>query len=109
MDIIVDGKTAHAATGGWPLNPDKSAVVLIHGAGLDRTIWQFQTRNIANSGHQTFAVDLPGHGRSEGPSLNEIEDIAEWVMSFMSAVGVDTTTIIGHSLGALVALASMVA
>lgn len=104
MDITVDGKTAHAATGGKALNSEEPAVVLIHGAGLDRTIWQLQTRNIANRGRRVFAVDLPGHGRSEGPALSEIGDVADWLARFMSAAGVETATVIGHSMGALVAL-----
>ncbi len=104
MDVTVDGKLVHAATGGRALNPNEPAVVLVHGAGLDRTIWQLQTRNIANRGRRTFAIDLPGHGRSEGPALTEIGEIADWLARFMSAAGVETATVIGHSMGALVAL-----
>ena len=40
MDVTVDGKRAHAATGSRQGNADEPAVVLVHGSGLDRTIWQ---------------------------------------------------------------------
>ena len=104
MDIIVDGKTAHAATGGRANNPDDPAVILVHGAGMDRTIWQMQTRNIAFQERRVFAVDLPGHGRSDGPALASIADIADWLVRFMDAAEIDTTTFMGHSMGALITL-----
>lgn len=104
MDITVDGKKIHAATGSRPLNPEEPAVVLVHGAGLDRTIWQMQTRNIAHMGRRALAPDLPGHGRSDGAALTTIEDMADWLPKFLDAAGVETATLMGHSMGALVAL-----
>ena len=85
-------------------SPDEPAVILIHGAGLDRTIWQMQTRNIAFQGRRVYAVDLPGHGYSEGPVIENVEEMANWVIRFMDAAGVDGATIMGHSMGSLIAL-----
>ena len=82
LNLIVDGKTAHAANGSRENSPHEPTVVLIHGAGLDRTIWQMQTRNIAFQGCRVFAVDLPGHGYSEGPALESVEEMANWVIRF---------------------------
>ena len=104
MDVTVDGKRAHAATGGRDPGPGEPAVVLIHGAGMDRTVWQLQTRNMAHRGRRVFALDLPGHGRSEGPALATIEEMADWVAAFLQAAGVESATFMGHSMGALVAL-----
>ena len=47
MEVTVQGQLVHAATGGRAWDEDEPAVILVHGAGLDRTIWQLQTRNIA--------------------------------------------------------------
>lgn len=104
IDLTVDGKRAHAATGSRENAPTEPAVILIHGAGLDRTIWQMQTRNIAFRGRRVFAVDLPGHGRSEGPALASVAEMADWVVRFMDAAGVDRATVMGHSMGSLIAL-----
>jgi pimeloyl-ACP methyl ester carboxylesterase len=104
MDVTVDGKRAHAATGSRESGPDVPAVILIHGAGMDRTVWQFQTRNIAHQGRRALAVDLPGHGYSEGPALTSIADMADWVVRFMDAAGVGSATLMGHSMGSLIAL-----
>lgn len=104
MEITVQGHSVHAATGGRAWNEDEPAVILVHGAGMDRTIWQLQTRNIAYMGRRAIAVDLPGHGRSEGVPLASIGDIADWLPAFMDAAGIKTTKLIGHSMGALVTL-----
>lgn len=104
MDFQVNGRKIHAATGSRVLDRDEPAVILLHGAGMDRTVWQLQTRNIAFMGRQAYALDLPGHGRSEGEPLASISEMAEWVMAFMDAAELETATVIGHSMGALVAI-----
>jgi len=104
MDIIVDGKTAHAATGSRQGSADEPAVILVHGAGLDRTIWQMQTRNIAFQQRRAYAVDLPGHGRSYGPVLTRVPEMADWIIRFMDAAGIETATLMGHSMGSLITL-----
>jgi len=104
MEVIVNGLKAHAATGSRDLNADEPAVILVHGAGLDRTVWQLQTRNIAYMGRRAYAVDLPGHGRSKGKALNSIEEMADWIPAFMDAAGIDKAKLIGHSMGSFVTL-----
>lgn len=104
MDVTVNGHKTFAATGGRALNPDEPAVILVHGAGLDRTVWQLQTRNIAFMGRRVYAVDLPGHGRSEGDALTTIEDMAGWIPDFMDAANIEKAKLIGHSMGSFVTL-----
>jgi len=104
MEISVNGLKAFAATGGRALNANEPAVIFVHGAGLDRTIWQLQTRNIAFMGRRVYALDLPAHGRSDGQPLATITDMADWVVAFMDAAGIDKAKLIGHSMGAFVSL-----
>ena len=104
MDLIVDGQTVHSATGSREGGADEPVVIMIHGAGMDRTVWQLQARNIAFRKRRLLAVDLPGHGRSEGDPLETIADMADWITRFMDAGGIASATLIGHSMGALVAL-----
>ena len=61
MKIQLDGKTVFAATGGRPFDADKPAVIFLHGAGMDHTVWSLQTRYFAHHGWSVLAVDLPGH------------------------------------------------
>ena len=74
MQLTVDGHKVYAATGGRSFEPAKPAVIFLHGAGCDHTVWQLPARWFAWHGSSVLAVDLPGHGRSEGPPLGRIAD-----------------------------------
>lgn len=104
MDLTVDGKRAHAATGGRDFDPASPAVIFVHGAGMDHTVWALQTRYFAHRGRSVLAVDLPGHGRSEGPALDTVPAMADWLAALVEAAGVKNTALVGHSMGSLAAL-----
>ena len=104
MELRVGGARAFAATGGKPFDPRLPVTVFVHGAAFDRTAWKLQTRYFAWHGGSVLAVDLPGHGRSDGPPLASIPAMADWLAAFMAAAGVREAALVGHSMGALVAL-----
>src|SRR5215470_6689398 len=104
MELTVEGRKVHAATGGRAFATGMPAVVFIHGAGCDHTVWQLPARWFAWHGHSVLAVDLPGHGRSQGPPLESIAEFAGWVGRLLDAAGVETVSLVGHSMGAAVAL-----
>lgn len=101
--VSVGGRTAavHVEEAGTTNGVD---VVLIHGAGFDHTAWRFQSRFLAGQGFRALAPDLPGHGGSEGPPLDSIEQMAEWLGELSEAVGSDRSVLVGHSMGSYVAL-----
>ena len=97
-----------AANGGIDLeemNKNDPLVVLIHGAGMDRTVWFQQTRFLSHHGYRCFAVDLPAHGGTEGPPLKTINEMAEWISSVIERLG-GPAHIVGHSMGSFIALAT---
>jgi pimeloyl-ACP methyl ester carboxylesterase len=104
MEFSLDGKRVFAGTGGRRHDPDLPALILLHGAGMDHTIFALQARALAHHGRNVLALDLPGHGRSEGPALDSIEALADWVLRAAAALGIDRFRIAGHSMGSLVAL-----
>jgi pimeloyl-ACP methyl ester carboxylesterase len=104
MIVDVDGRSAHAATGGVEPTGDRPAVILVHGAGMDSTVWQLQTRYLAHHGLRAIAVDLPGHGHSEGEPLATIADMADWLGRFIEAAGIAPAAVVGHSMGSFIAL-----
>lgn len=105
MIVDVDGKPAHASTGGVSVDGSSDPViVLIHGAGMDGTIWQLQTRYLAYRGFRAVAVDLPGHGDSEGEPLTTIAEMADWVARFAESAGFEEIHVVGHSMGSFIAL-----
>ncbi len=104
MEARVAGKKAFAYTAAHAIDPAKPTIVFVHGAGLDHSSWALQSRYFGYHGRNVLAVDLPGHGRSEGPPLPSIEAMADWVIALMDAAGVAKAAIAGHSMGALIAL-----
>lgn len=103
-EIFVRGHRVFAATGGAGFDPSRPAVILVHGAGMDHGVWALQSRALAHSGCSVLAVDLPGHGRSEGEALTSISALADWLAEFIIAAGLDAAVVAGHSMGALAAL-----
>src|SRR5262249_59409939 len=55
-------------------------------------------------GFAVLAPDLPGHGRSAGPSLSSIVEMANWTAALLEAAGAAKAHLIGHSMGSLIAL-----
>jgi len=103
MKFLVGDAMVTAATGARSLDGDDPLVVMVHGAGMDRTIWSQQTRYLAHHGFRAAAVDVPGHGTSEGEPLPTIEAIGEWLLDVIDALG-GSAHLVGHSMGALAAL-----
>jgi pimeloyl-ACP methyl ester carboxylesterase len=104
MRIELSGKTVYAYTGTKPLIPGQRSILFIHGAGNDHSVWALQSRYFAYHGFNVLAVDLPGHGKSAGPALPGIENMAAWAVSVLDAVGIEKAVLVGHSMGSLVAL-----
>lgn len=114
MNLLVKGQPgtpgavpAYAYTGGKPFDPALPCVVFVHGALHDHSVWTLLARWCAHHGHSALAVDLPGHGRSDGPPLASVQAHADWLLALLSAAGVTQpgqATLMGHSMGSLIAL-----
>jgi len=104
MDFTVAGRKVFASTGGCPFVADRPVVMFLHGAGMDHTAWMLQARYFAHHGRSVLNVDLPGHGRSAGPPLRTIGDLADWLLKLLDAAGAPKAALVGHSMGSLVAL-----
>jgi len=104
MQFIAQGYPAYAYTGGRPFDASLPAIVFIHGAAFDHSVWQWQSRYFAHHGYCVLALDLPGHGRSPGSARSTIEEYAEWIAGALDAVGLAQAALVGHSMGSLVAL-----
>ena len=80
-------------------------IVFLHGAGMDHSVWSLQSRWFAHHGFRALAVDLPGHGASAGPPLPDIAALAAWTTALIASQD-GKARIVGHSMGALAALAT---
>jgi pimeloyl-ACP methyl ester carboxylesterase len=79
-------------------------VVFIHGALHDHSAWTLLARWCAHHGFSVLAVDQPAHSRSAGPALPSVEALAGWTLALLDAAGVQHAALVGHSMGALIAL-----
>jgi pimeloyl-ACP methyl ester carboxylesterase len=104
MDFFLNGKKAFAANGGRQFDPSLPTVVLIHGAGFDHSAWALHSRYFAHHGHSVLVPDLPGHGRSAGPALRTIAEMADWIAALLDAARAQKAHLIGHSMGSVIAL-----
>jgi len=104
MELQVAGHAAFASTGGQIFDPKLPGAVFLHGAGMDHSVWSLPARYFAGHGRAVLAFDFPGHGRSAGEPLASVEAMADWVMAAMTAAGLRRAIVVGHSMGALVAL-----
>jgi pimeloyl-ACP methyl ester carboxylesterase len=104
MRTGVAGRDTYAYTAGRTPTAAQPAVVFVHGAANDHSVWSLQSRYFAYHGFTVLAFDLPGHGRSEGPALTRVEAIAEWLAAATDAAGVPRYALVGHSMGALAGL-----
>ncbi|MGQ9600908.1 MAG: alpha/beta fold hydrolase [Anaerolineae bacterium] len=77
-------------------------VVFIHGAGGSHQHWLYQVRDLPHA--PTYALDLPGHGRSEGPGRDTIGAYGDWLISFLDALGLARVVLVGHSMGGAISL-----
>lgn len=105
MKITVDGDPAYVYTGTRALDRARPTMLFVHGAANDHSVWALQSRYFAHHGNNALAVDLPAHGRSGGRERTSIEAIADWLAALLDALKVDRAALVGHSMGALAALA----
>jgi pimeloyl-ACP methyl ester carboxylesterase len=96
-DVAARAGESHAST------ERRQSVVFVHGAAHDHTVWVMPARHFARHGFHVLAPDLPGHGRSDGPALESIDALADWLARVLDATGVEAAAVVGHSMGALIA------
>ena len=104
LDVPVEGGMLHV--GVWdPVDagPDAPTVLLVHGVTASHLAWPFVVDRLP--GVRLVAPDLRGRGRSneiEGPAgmAAHAADLA----ALLDALGVDRTTMVGHSMGAFVSV-----
>jgi pimeloyl-ACP methyl ester carboxylesterase len=104
VNFSVDGRQAFAYTAAHAVDPAKPTVVFVHGAGLDHSMFGLQSRYFGYHGRNVLAPDFPAHGRSEGPPLATVPEMADWVLRLLDAAKLERASVVGHSMGSLVAL-----
>ena len=82
---------------------ERTPLVLVHGLGDEADTWRRVLPALARH-RRVLAPDLPGFGRSGGPSRAYTSAFfARAIAGFLAALGIDRATLVGHSMGAAVA------
>lgn len=107
----VDGVAVHYVHAGRTTLPDVvpnlergQLAVFLHDAGGNAGIWRHVTP-LLDDEHSAIAFDFPGHGRSGGTSgLESIDACARFFAGLAGALGMRPAVLVGHGMGAAVAL-----
>ncbi len=74
------------------------AVLFLHGAGGTQENWRFQVRHLGPKWH-AVAVDLPGHGDSQGDGSCSVAEYRDFAREFLDALRLSRVVLVGHSMG----------
>ena len=83
---------------------DRDTIVFLHGSGLSHIVWSLAEQFFSSKNFNVLSIDLPGHGNSEGPCLDSIEKISDWLEKVFEKLNLNNLIIISHSQGCLEAL-----
>ncbi|MGB5836258.1 MAG: alpha/beta hydrolase [Albidovulum sp.] len=79
------------------------AVVLIHGLGLNRAVWQWLAPDLARH-YRVISYDLLGHGHSTAPPPHPtLRTLSDQLKEMLGHLGIDRAAIVGFSLGGMIA------
>jgi pimeloyl-ACP methyl ester carboxylesterase len=102
--IKIDNKTFYASDCGQGVDLSKNTIVFLHGSGLSHIVWSLSEQYFSNKNFNVLSIDLPGHGYSDGPCLESIEEIADWLEKVFDKLNLNKVILVGHSQGCLEAL-----
>lgn len=79
-------------------------ICFVHGSGGSQGVWVRQMEGLADVA-RVVALDLPGHGESDGDGVGTIDQAADAVRQVLDELGVARAVVGGHSMGGAIALA----
>ena len=104
MIFEIENKSVHASDAGQGIDNSKDTIVFLHGSGLSHIVWSLAEQFFSSKNFNVLSIDLPGHGNSEGPCLDSIEKISDWLEKVFEKLNLNDLIIISHSQGCLEAL-----
>lgn len=99
LDVLVKGLKINYVTGD-SFEKSRLNILMIHGAGQSSLTWEYQLDVLKNhSKFNLFAIDLPGHGKSEGSGFRSMREYSGFMRDFTDALGLGKFVLVGHSMG----------
>jgi len=97
----LENKNVHASDSGQGIDTKKDTIVFLHGSGLSHIVWSLAEQFFSSKNFNVLSLDLPGHGNSDGPCLDSIEKIADWLENVFDKLKLKDLILVGHSQGCL--------
>ena len=95
--------TGTAGETAWERHGSGPAVVLIHGFGLNRAMWQWQLPALTPH-FSVLTYDLLGHGESASPTgTPDLAMFSRQLLGLLDRCGIERAAVVGFSLGGMVA------
>ena len=101
MIFQIENKNIFASDTGQGIDIKKKTIIFLHGSGLSHIVWSLTEQFFSNKNFNVLSIDLPGHGNSDGPCLDSIEKIADWLERIFSKLDLNNLILVGHSQGCL--------
>ncbi len=101
MIFQLENKNVHASDSGQGIDMKKDTIVFLHGSGLSHIVWSLAEQFFSSKNFNVLSLDLPGHGNSDGPCLDSIEKIADWLENVFDKLKLKDLILVGHSQGCL--------
>ena len=101
MIFQLENKNIHASDSGQGIDINKDTMVFLHGSGLSHIVWSLAEQFFSSKNYNVLSIDLPGHGNSDGPCLDSIEKIADWMEKVFDKLKLKNLILVGHSQGCL--------
>ena len=101
MIFQLENKNIHASDSGQGIDINKDTIVFLHGSGLSHIVWSLAEQFFSSKNYNVLSIDLPGHGNSDGPCLDSIEKIADWMEKVFDKLKLKNLILVGHSQGCL--------
>ena len=87
------------------LKKNSEPIVFVHGTGMDHSVWTLPVRYFIRKKRDVLAVDLPGHGKSLGRTINTISGFSNKLFELLDKSSINKFSIVGHSMGSLMEFA----
>ena len=101
MIFQLENKNVHASDSGQGIDTKKDTIVFLHGSGLSHIVWSLAEQFFSSKNFNVLSLDLPGHGNSDGPCLDSIEKIADWLENVFDKLKLKDLILVGHTQGCL--------
>ena len=101
MIFQLENKNIYASDSGQGIDINKDTIIFLHGSGLSHIVWSLAEQFFSSKNYNVLSIDLPGHGNSDGPCLDSIEKIADWMEKVFDKLKLKNLILVGHSQGCL--------